>query len=333
MMETKQPTMIGVDVSKHTLDKALLLSDNNYTSQCFSNDDEGIKHLLSWVAERGAKHCPLCVEASGGGELTLCSSAYKAGHSVGQVTPLQVANYRKSITLRNKTNCDDARLIARFATTVSTTDWHPKSPTIQRLHDFLKRRRMLKQMYIAMSNSADTLQDRTQYRSACSELNYIQGRIKKIDASMDKVIGSDEQIAERCKLLCSIPGIGELTAAIISAGINIDDFQNARQFCAFVCITPMRHQSGRYEAKSRISKIGDAHLRSALFMSALSARAHSPFIRDFADEMQSRRTDFTKKQVVVACAHKLGRIIYGGLKHNRPFDPNYHPQLDTGDAI
>ena len=46
-METKQPTMIGVDVSKDTLDTALLLNDGNYTSQCFSNDDKGIKHLLS----------------------------------------------------------------------------------------------------------------------------------------------------------------------------------------------------------------------------------------------------------------------------------------------
>ena len=332
-METKQPTMMGVDVSKHTLDTALLLDDGNYTSQCFSNDDEGIKHLLSWVAEQGARHCPLCVEASGGFELTLCSSAYKAGHSVRRVLPIQIANYRKSITLRNKTDCDDARLIAQFAATASTTEWQPIPPNIQCLRDLLKRRRMLKQMYIAMRNSADTLQDRTQCRSACSELNYIRRRIKQIDASIAKVIGSDEQIAERCKLLCSIPGIGELTEAIISAGINIDDFQNARQFCAFVCITPMRRQSARRESKSRISKIGDAHLRSALYMSALSARVYNLPVRNFADELQSRRPDFTQKQLIVTCAHKLGRIIFGILKHHRPFDPDHYPQLDTGEAI
>ena len=332
-METKQPTMIGVDVSKDTLDTALLFDDDNYTSQCFSNDDEGIKHLLSWVAEQGAKHCPLCVEASGGFELTLCSSAYKAGHSVRRVTPPQIANYRKSITLRNKTDCDDARLIAKFAATVSTTEWHPISSNIQRLRDLLKRRRMLKQVYTAMRNSADTLQDPTQCRSAQSDLKHIQRRIKQIDACIAKVISSDKQLAKRCKLLCSIPSIGELTAAIIIAGINVDDFQNARQFCAFMGITPMRRQSGRCESKSRISKIGNVHLRSALFMCALSARAYSPLICNSADKLQSRRTDLTKKQVILACVHKLGRIIFGVLKHQHPFDPNHYTQLNHEETI
>ena len=78
-METKQPTMMGVDVSKQTLDTALLFSDDGHTSQCFSNDDGGIKHLLSWVAEQGAHNCPLCVEASGDLELHCVYRPMKPG--------------------------------------------------------------------------------------------------------------------------------------------------------------------------------------------------------------------------------------------------------------
>ena len=52
-----------------------------------------------------------------------------------------------------------------------------------------------------------------------------------------------------------------------------------------------------------------------------------------ADTLQDRRTAFTKKQVIVACVHKLGRIIYGVLKHNRPFDPDHHAQLNPEEAM
>ncbi|MBC6413704.1 MAG: hypothetical protein GDA45_02050 [Chromatiales bacterium] len=52
-MEPKQATTTGVDVAKKTLDLALLLSDENYTSKNFGNDVNGIKQLLSWVRKQG----------------------------------------------------------------------------------------------------------------------------------------------------------------------------------------------------------------------------------------------------------------------------------------
>ena len=90
----------------------------------------------------------------------------------------------------------------------------------------------------------------------------------------------------------------------------------------------MRKQSGNYEAKGRISKIGNAQLRSGLFMAALSARLHNPVVKDFADKLE-QRTSLSKKQIIVACAHKLARIIYGVLKHHKPFGPNYCGSLNA----
>ncbi len=48
-MENKQPVTIGVDVSKETLETALLFTDNSFAEQQFSNDAKGIKQLLSWA--------------------------------------------------------------------------------------------------------------------------------------------------------------------------------------------------------------------------------------------------------------------------------------------
>ena len=169
-MEPKQPATIGIDVSKETLDTVLLFTDDSFTAKSFSNETAGIKQLLIWVAKQGGQSCPLCLEATGGLELELCLSGYQAKHPIRLVIPSRIANYRKSLALRNKTDCDDARLIARFAMTMPTVDWQPPSPTAQCLHDLLKRHRMLTQTYITLSNSANTLRNRMQQRSAAADL-------------------------------------------------------------------------------------------------------------------------------------------------------------------
>ena len=54
--------------------------------------------------------------------------------------------------------------------TMPTVDWQPPSPTVQCLDDLLKRHRMLTQTYITLNNSANTLRNRMQQRSAAADL-------------------------------------------------------------------------------------------------------------------------------------------------------------------
>ena len=166
---------------------------------------------------------------------------------------------------------------------------------------------------------------RTRCAIACNNAcSLTPGRIKQIDASIEKVIATNHQLRQTQSLLCSIPGIATQTAATLGAHIDINTFQNAKQLCAYIGIAPMRNQSGSREAKSHISKIGSARLRSALFMAARSARVYNPILRDFTDRLQHRCPDLRKKQIILACAHKLTRIVYGVLKHNCPFNSDYH---------
>jgi len=327
-MNSKQPTTlqaatIGVDVSKKTLDTIVLFTDDSYTSRSFSNDAKGIKQLLSWVAKQRGQDCPLCVEATGGLELELCLAGYHAKHPVRIVKPSRIAGFRDSLDGRNKTDWDDARLIALFANTITTADWTPLSPTVQRLRDMVKQRRALAHAQVDLSNSAKTLRDRRQRKCALADINIIRRRIDKVDASIAQVIAADIQLAEKKELLCSIPGVGNQTAAVICASLDADGFDNAGQMSAFIGIAPMRRQSGNYEAKGHISKTGNVNIRSAVFMAALSASVYNPIICSFADRLKHRRPDLTKKQIIVACAHKLTHLIYGVLKHKKAFDPNY----------
>ena len=48
-MQNRQPATIGVDVSKDTLDAAVLFPDNSYAEAQFDNNTKGIKKLLAWA--------------------------------------------------------------------------------------------------------------------------------------------------------------------------------------------------------------------------------------------------------------------------------------------
>ena len=323
IMENKHPAIIGVDVSKDTLEAALLFTDNSFAEAQFSNDAKGIKQLLAWASKHRAPHCRICVEATGGFEFAVCKAGYLAQHPIRIVRPAQVAGFRQSLGMHNKTDRDDARLIALFAFAVDGKDWQMPSPTALALRDARKVRRQLVKDHTGLSNCMKTLCDARQKKRAAENLRYFDKQIAKQDAEMEQIIAQDEQLAELKQLLCSITGIGTQTAIALCAVFNDKTFDNAEQFAVYVGLNPRRRQSGNYEAKAHISKMGDAELRTLLFMAALSARVHNPIIRAFADQLSRRRPELTKKQIIVACAHKLARIIYGILRYRKPFDPNY----------
>ena len=121
-------------------------------------------------------------------------------------------------------------------------------------------------------------------------------------------------------LLCTIPGIGVATAARLLAECrSITAFDSARAYAAFAGLVPRESQSGQTRGRARLSKLGSARLRYALYFPALSAsRAKGP-VRAFAARL--RGAGKAKMVVVAAVMRKLLHIAYGVLKHQRPFDP------------
>jgi transposase len=126
-------------------------------------------------------------------------------------------------------------------------------------------------------------------------------------------------------LLTSIPGIAETTATVILAEIrDLDTFDSADQLAAFAGLTPHEFSSGSsVHGKPRLSKIGNSRLRKALYMPAVVACRHNPFIRAFCDRLLAKGK--SKMSMVGAAMHKLLRQAFGVLKSQKPFDPNFLP--------
>ena len=127
-------------------------------------------------------------------------------------------------------------------------------------------------------------------------------------------------------LLGTIPGLGDSTIATLLGEVaDILAFDSAAQFTAYAGVTPRQFRSGpSVRWRTRISKCGSAHLRTALYFPAMVALRHNPVVRAFGERL--RANGLPPKAVVVAAIRKLLHLVYGVLKSGRPFDPNFSVQ-------
>jgi transposase len=83
---------------------------------------------------------------------------------------------------------------------------------------------------------------------------------------------------------------------------------------------PRERQSGSaVRGRVRLSKIGNARLRRALYFPASTALRCSPFFQAWAEGLRQRGK--SKMSVICAVMRKLVHVAYGVLKSGKPFDP------------
>jgi transposase len=120
--------------------------------------------------------------------------------------------------------------------------------------------------------------------------------------------------------------VGERTAAKLLAEIeNLSQYKSAREVAAYAGVTPKNHRSGTIRGRTRLSKIGNARVRKALFMPALVASKHNPIVRAFAQRLAVKGKN--KMAILGAAMRKLIHIVFGVLKTGKPFDPEHERLL------
>jgi transposase len=132
--------------------------------------------------------------------------------------------------------------------------------------------------------------------------------------------------------LDSIPGIGEITAAILTAFIrDIDRFQTPHHLVAYFGTMPVEVGSGvDRDGKPRIAKRyimsrrGNDLVRRYLWMAALSAMRHNPAVRPLYTRVVAKHPD--EKGIAVGHAmRKLLHLVFAIWKSKKPFDRDYYP--------
>lgn len=144
----------------------------------------------------------------------------------------------------------------------------------------------------------------------------------KINA-LEKRLVTWHRSNEASQRLATVPGIGPITATALIATVgDPKHFKSARQFSAWLGLTPQEHSSGGKSRPGRISKRGDAYVRRLLVHGARTVVRWHKNDRDgpptWLGRVLSRRP---KNVAIVALENKNARIVWALLMRQETFVP------------
>jgi len=314
-------SILGVDIAKKKFDVALLIN-GKLKHKVFTNDEEGFEELELWLKKQGANHVHVCLEASSTYGDELAAYMHDAGHSVSIVNPARIKGFAQSELMRTKNDKVDAGLIARFCLAMHPEPWTPAPPEMRQLQSLVRRVDALINMRTQELHRLGTAHKAIEH-SIREHVAYLDTQIDVLKRQIADLIKNDPDLKAKKDLLKSIPGIGEATIAAILAELHMfERYDSVGKVVAFIGLAPRQFISGSsIKGKPRLSKVGHARLRKALYMPALVSIQCNPIIQVFYHRLKENGKN--GKVVVCAIMRKLVHLIFGILKSGRPFDPNY----------
>ncbi len=325
--------ILGIDIAKEKFDVALFSEKTLLSSGTFKNDFTGYKKLCRWLSNYTAQSVWACMEATGRYGEDLALFLFESGHKVSIVNPSRIRKYADSKLIRNKTDLLDAKIIADFCRTQEPSLWLPEALEKSELREITRRLNVLLEERTREKNRLESgVKSKIVKESIEKNLAFLSEEITFLDENMQEHIDQNPDLKEKQRLLISVPGIGKKTASLILGELpSVDRFQHVGQVIAYAGLSPQKHSSGSsVRKKTRLTKIGNRNLKTALFFPAMTAMKYNPVVIALALRLEKR--DKEKMVIIGAAMKKLLQIAYGVLKSRRPFDPNYamssHIMLD-----
>jgi transposase len=267
-----------------------------------------------------------------------------SGHSVRLIAPKFVAAYRMS-GIRGKNDAADAAAICEAVQRPNMRFVPPKSLEQQsqlmvhrarqgyvesRTACINRIRGLLSEFGHVLPLKADTVR-----RQAGALLEQLPGWANTVIGDLlselhrldERIVGYDHHIAAiaredaRAQQLTRLRGVGPTTATAVVAMIgNGHEFRCGRQFAAWLGLTPGQYSSGGKTRLGRITKAGDAYLRTLLILGAravlAAAKNRADSVSRWAIALEARRGYW---KAVVAIAAKNARMAWAVLARGESF--------------
>jgi transposase len=336
-------TTVGLDLAKQVMAVHAVGTQGRMVMRKVLRRDQ----LLHWTAT--LLPCVVAMEACSGAhhwarELT------RQGHTVRIIAAEFVQAFRKS----GKNDANDAEAICTAARQPNMRFVAMKSVEqqaalcVHRLRQGLvgertalinRLRGLLTEFGVVAPLSPEKLrrelarcQDPEDLRVPLAVRQLVGDQVTALDQLEERMAAYAEQIAgqargsEDAKRLQTIAGVGPITAAAIVATVDQpQEFRNGRQFAAWLGLVPKQHSTGGKTRLGRITRRGDAYLRTLLILgakSALQAALRKP--PELRHRLQRWSVDVFSRigyhKTLVAIANKHARIIWALLVKGEDFD-------------
>jgi transposase len=322
---------VGIDVAAATLAVVLLAPGRAPPpAVTVANAAGGWRDLRAWLRAAGCRPAAtrLVMEATGSYWVGAATALTAAGWAVSVVSPAGARAYAQARLVRAKTDAVDAAGLAAYSRDMRPAAWVPPPAEVRELQLLVRQRDDLVGLRTQTRNRQHALAQLPSVPAAVLEpaaavLAVLDEQIARLGALIRQRAAAAASLAADVARLDAIQGVGLLTAAIVLAEPwGLGPGLTPAQAVAYAGLDPRPRESGAsVRGASHISKTGNARLRQALFMAALSAARHNPARRPFYQRLLARGKP--KLVALTAVARKLLAVMVTLLKHKRTYDPHW----------
>lgn len=313
--------VVGIDVSKATLDVCVLLPDQRPLRRRVSNDQTGHAELLAFLSQIGAHKALVALEATGPYSLAVATAAFSAGHPVTIFNPRRVLDFARAKGRRNKTDRVDAALIAEFALSAPPALWQPLPEAQNTLREFTRRRDDLENLLHSELRRLETAPAVMKLKASLQRsVRFLKAELQRLEVTLNAHLKSQASLQDDIRRLEAIPGIGSKTAILLTAEIP-RHFKNARSVAAWLGVIPQQWTSGTSVRRGAHISHAAPSLRAKLYFPAITAMRWDPRSKAFAARLLAAGK--SKMSVIFAVLHKLIRTAFVLLKSGAEYQPNH----------
>ena len=321
---------IGIDISKLTLDVAVLKEGVLLLTHKIDNSEAAIRQLLIRLKSHHhstAENTVFCAENMGIYGKFLVDVLAGKTFRLCLESPLQI---KRSLGIqRSKSDLLDAIRIAEYVyKNEGTLKFRmPPRPPVQQLKTLTAIRKRLLKMIGMLKNvknvelhflSAVNRKEVGGYSQAT--LAAIKSDIAVLEKEMAAIVKADDQLRELVRLVMSVPHIGKTIAIQLVIITNeFRDFSCPKKFASYCGIAPFTKTSGTsVNQRPKISHIANKEMKTLLHMaalgSALPGKSKSKFKSYYSRMVASGKN---RMSVLNAVRNKLVRVIFACVREKR----------------
>lgn len=321
---------VGIDIAAHSLAVHLDCPDTAPVALTLPNTAGGWEQVMQTLTTSGCLPAATLVvmEATGAYWQGLATALHSAGWAVSVISPGSARAFARARMRRAKTDAVDAALLADYGRTMEPAVWSPPPAEVSALQLLIRQRDDLVSMRTETRNRQHALARLPVVPVAVREplaavLRALNEQIAALDAAIKQQATASETLAADLARVQTIVGVGLLTAAVVVAETRpVWGNATPQQVVAYAGLDPAPKQSGSsVRGAGHISKLGNARLRRAVYMAAVTAARCNPVLKPFYDRLLARGK--RKKVALVAVARKLLALMVTLLIHGRDFDPDW----------
>ena len=307
-----------------------------YASKTFLNTAKGFESLVAWVKKLTSPETVVryVMEATGVYHESLAYYLDEKGCEVSIVLPNKISNYVRTLETKTSTDQTSAQAITLFGLEKKLDKWRRPKGIFKKLRQLTREREQLVGERTILKNQMHA--EQAEAEPSKKSMARMKKRIALLDTQEKEIMleikgltESDNEMKQLIILICTLPGVGLLTAATVLAETNgFDLIRSKRQLTSYAGLDVVEKQSGTsVKKKPRISKKGNRYLRKALHLPSLSAIRHDERFKAVFSRLVAKHG--IKMKAAVAVQRKLLEMIFTIYKTGKPYDKNYLKKLES----